>query len=219
MKRRRMQYAVIGLGRFGTSVATRLCDFGHEVMAVDISEAAVNDIAPYVTQAVQADAATDGILVELGIREVDAAIVCIGASSRSSIMVTVLCKEAGVPMVIAKAEDDLHARILRKVGADRVVFPERDMGERLARSLDAPNILDTMELPSDYRIAEMAVPQMWCGKTLEEISVRRKYGLTIIGIHRSREFIASPGAEVFLYAGDSLVVLGKQKDIESAEGE
>lgn len=215
MKKQRKQYVVIGLGRFGRSVASNLSTLGHEVLAVDSSEDNVEAVAPYVTQAVQADATDEDALRELGISSFDAAIVCIGANSRDSILVTVLCKELGVPQVIVKAEDDLHAKILRKVGADRVVFPEQDMGLRVAKSLDAPGILDMMELAADYRIAEIIVPEVWQGKTLMEIHVRRHYGLAVIGIRRGAEFLASPGAEARLHEGDILLVLGKQGDIDA----
>ncbi len=215
MKKQKKQYIVIGLGRFGLSVAMHLSDMGHEVLAVDSSEDSVERITPYVTQAVQADATDEDTLREMGIASFDAAIVCIGSSSRDSILVTVLCKEAGVPQVIAKAEDELHAKILRKVGADRVVFPEQDMGQRVAKSLDSPGILDMMELAADYRIAEVIVPADWCEKTLVEIHVRRNYGLAVIGIRRGKDFLASPGADARLHEGDVLLVLGKQGDIEA----
>lgn len=215
MKRQRKQYVVIGLGRFGTSVAMHLGALGHEVLAVDSDEAHVERVAPFVTQAVQANATDEESLRELGVSAFDAAVVCIGANSRDSILVTVLCKEAGVPQVIAKAEDELHAKILRKVGADRVVFPEQDMGQRVARSLDAPGILDMMDLAADYRIAEIASPAAWWGKTLVDVHVRRNYGISIIGIRRGKEFIASPGADARLHEGDVLLVLGKQGDIDA----
>lgn len=215
MKKQKRQYMVIGLGRFGCSVAVNLGAMGHEVLAVDSSESNVEHVAPYVTQAVQADATDEDTLRELGASSFDAAIVCIGANSRDSILVTVLCKEMGVPQVIVKAEDELHAKILRKVGADRVVFPEQDMGQRVAKTLDAPGILDMMELAADYRIAEILVPEGWCGKTLVDIHVRRNYGLAIIGIRRGKEFIASPGAEARLHEGDVLLVMGKQGDIDA----
>ncbi|MGN0753459.1 MAG: potassium channel family protein [Aristaeellaceae bacterium] len=215
MKKQKKQFIVIGLGRFGRSVATSLVQLGHEVLAVDSQEENVERVTPYVTQAVQADATDEDTLHELGISDFDAAVICIGSSSRDSILVTVLCKEAGVPMVIAKAEDELHAKILRKVGADQVVFPEQDMGQRVARSLDAPGILDMMELAADYRIAEISTPDDWCDKTLMELRVRPKYGLFIVGIRRGKEFIASPGAESRLHVGDVLLVMGKQGDIDA----
>ena len=215
MKNRKKQFAVLGLGRFGASVAMHLTRMGHEVLAVDSDEMLVAALAPHVTQAIQADATDEAALAEMEIGSFDAAVVAIGTNSRASILVTVLCKEAGVPLVIAKAEDELHAKVLRKVGADRVVFPERDMGQRVARTLDAPNIIDLIELSGEHRIAEIIAPEKWCGRTLMDINVRRDYGLTVIGIRRDERFIASPGADAVLRNGDILLVLGRTKEIEA----
>lgn len=215
MKSRKRQYAVLGLGRFGASVAMHLSRMGHEVLAVDSDEALVAALAPHVTQAIQADATDEAALRELEISSFDAAVVAIGTNARASILVTVLCKEAGVPLVIAKAVDELHAKVLRKVGADRVVFPERDMGQRVARTLDSPNIVDLMELSGEHRIAEVIAPQAWCGRTLQEVNVRRDYGLTVIGIRRGERFIASPGADMALQRDDILLVLGRSTEIEA----
>lgn len=213
--RKRKQFIVLGLGRFGASVAMHLSSMGHEVLAVDRSDTLVHAAAPHVTQAVQADATDETALAELELSSFDAAVVAIGTNTRDSILVTVLCKEAGVPLVIAKAVDELHAKVLRKVGADRVVFPERDMGQRVARSLDSPNILDLIELSGDYRIAELLTPDKWCGRTLADVNVRRDYGLSVVGIRRGGMFLASPGADMALQAGDILLVLGKSRDIDA----
>lgn len=214
MKSRRKQYAVLGLGRFGASVAQSLAQAGHEVLAVDNDETLVSLLAPCVTQAVQADATDEGVLRQLSLESFDAAVVAIGTNTRDSILVTVLCKEAGVPLVIAKAVDELHAKVLRKVGADRVVFPERDMGQRVARTMDAPNIVELIELSGEHRVAEVLVPRIWCGRTLQDVNVRREYGLSVIGIRRKEEFIASPGADAKLQTGDVLLVLGRTKEID-----
>lgn len=217
MRKKKKQFIVLGLGRFGMSLARHLHDLGHEVLAVDSNERLVNDAAAHVTQAIQADATDEASLRQLGVGGFDAAVVAIGSNIRDSILITVLCKEAGVPLVIAKAVDELHAKVLRKVGADRVVFPERDMGQRVARTLDTPNILELMELSGDYRIAELLAPEKWCGRTLMDVNVRRDYGLSVIGIRRGDTFMASPGADVRLDAGDILLVLGRTKDIEAAD--
>ena len=143
------QFLVLGLGRFGASLAKTLCDLGQEVLAVDADEELVNNIAPYVTQAMQLDATDETLLASLGVKNFDAAIVSIGQNTRDSILVCVLLKELGVPYLVAKANDDLHAKVLRKIGADRVIFPERDMGARLARSIITPNVLELMNLSDD----------------------------------------------------------------------
>ena len=217
MKNMRKQYIVLGLGRFGASVACHLGERGHEVLAVDSNEDLVSAVAPFVTQAIQADATDESVLNELDLASFDAAVVAIGTNVRDSILVSVLCKEAGIPLVIAKAVDDLHAKVLRKIGVDRIVFPERDMGLRVARSLDAPNIIDLMELSGDYQIAEILTPEKWRGRTMLDVNVRRNYGLTILGVRRGEQFIPSPDAEWVFCEGDILLVMGKTKDIERVD--
>jgi len=211
------QFLVLGLGRFGTSVARTLCELGHEVLAVDADEALVNDVAPYVTQALQLDATDETALSELDVRNFDAAIVSIGQNTRDSILICVLLKELGAPYVIAKANDDLHAKVLKKIGADRVVFPERDMGARLARSILTPNMLDLMNLSDDYQIAEIRLPDSWAGHSIIDVNVRRRYGLNILAIHRNGRFLASPAPDLPFEAEDTLLVLGTKNDIERLE--
>ena len=217
MKKQKQSFVVLGLGRFGSSVARSLCELGHEVLAVDRDEKLVEAIAPDVTQAVQANAVDEDALAELGVQNFDAAIVAIGTDIRASILATVLLKEAGVPKVLAKAVDDLHARVLYKVGADRVIFPERDMGQRVARSLVAPNILDLMALSDDDQIAELTLPTNWAGKTIVELNIRRNFGVSVLGIHRGGKFLTSPGAETMLMAGDVLLVMGKKEALSAVQ--
>lgn len=208
------QFLVLGLGRFGASLAKTLCELGQEVLAIDSDEELVNDIAPYVTQAMQLDATDEALLATLGVKNFDAAIVSIGQNTRDSILVSVLLKELGVPYLVAKANDDLHAKVLRKIGADRVIFPERDMGARLARSIIAPNVLELMNLSDDYQIMEIRVPERWVGDTIIGVNVRRKYGVNILAIHRSERFLVSPAADLSFVSGDTLLVMGKREDIE-----
>lgn len=215
-KKSKKQFLVLGLGRFGSSLAQNLCAMGYEVMAVDRDSELVQANAPHVTQAVQADATDEEALEALGVHNFDVAVVAIG-NIRDSILVTVLCKEAGIGQVMAKAVDDLHAKVLRKVGADRVVFPERDMGMRMAKALVTPSILDMMALADGYQIAEAVVPEPWCGRTLVDVNVRRNYGLSVLGIQRDGEFLAAPGADAMLTQGDVLLVLGKQESISAME--
>ena len=155
------QYLVFGLGRFGSSLARALCAQGQEALAVDSDQELVNQIAPHVTQALQLDATDEEALRSLGVKNFDAAVVAIGQNTRDSILICVLLKEMGIPYLIAKANDDLHAKVLRKIGVDRVVFPERDMGVRLARSIVTPSVLDLMELSGDYQLAEILLPDGW----------------------------------------------------------
>lgn len=208
------QYLVFGMGRFGTSLAKTLCELGQEVLAVDANEDLVANIAPYVTQAVQLDATDETLLGGLGVKNFDAAIVSIGQNTRDSILVCVLLKELGVPYLVAKANDDLHAKVLRKIGVDRVVFPERDMGQRVARSIITPNVLELMNLSDDYQIIEVRVPERWVGDTIIGVNVRRKFGVNILAIHRSDRFLVSPAPDLQFAANDTLLVMGKKEDIE-----
>lgn len=211
------QYLVLGLGRFGMSIAKTLCELGQEVLAVDSDAELVNDIAPYVTQAMQLDATNEDVLATLGVNNFDAAIVSIGQNTRDSILVCVILKELGVPYLIAKANDDLHAKVLRKIGADRVIFPERDMGARVARSILTPNVLDLMNLSDDYQIIEIRVPSKWVGNSIIGLNVRRHYGLNILAIHRQERFLVSPAPDMLFASGDTLLVMGKKEDIERLE--
>ena len=214
---RKKQYLVLGLGRFGASVAESLCSLGHEVLAVDADEGLVEDVAPHVTQAIAADATNEEVLASLEPAAFDAAIVSIGGNVRDSILIAVLLREMGAKSVIAKAADELHAKVLRKVGVDRVVFPERDMGQRLARSLATQNFLDMMELSDEYQMVEVLAPDKWHGRTLLEVNVRRHYGVSVIAIRRAEQFIASPGAEERFQAGDILLVLGTRAQLDALD--
>jgi len=217
MKEKNKQYMVLGLGRFGESVAKSLYKQGHEVLAIDSDEELVDAIAPYVTQAIRIDATDEGALQSLGVRNFDAAIVSIGQNMRDSILVCVLLKELGVPYLIAKATDELHAKVLRKVGVDRVIFPERDMGMRLAKSLLTPNVLELIDLSDDYQLVEIILPMKWAGNTIIGVDVRKKYGISILAIHRGGQFIVSPSPDTVFETGDILLVLGQKDDLDSLD--
>ena len=204
------QYLVLGLGRFGMSIAKTLCELGQEVLAVDSDAELVTDIAPYVTQAMQLDATDEDVLATLGVNNFDAAIVSIGQNTRDSILVCVILKELGVPYLIAKANDDLHAKVLRKIGADRVIFPEREMGRRVAAQYSMNNLTDYIELSDEYSIIEMPVPEPWIGRTIIGLNVRRHYGLNILAIHRQERFLVSPAPDMLFASGDTLLVMGKK---------
>ena len=211
------QFLVLGLGRFGTSVARTLCELGQEVLAVDASEELVNAIAPHVTQAIRLDATDEEALASLDVKSFDTAIVSIGENTRDSILVSVLLKEMGIPYLVAKANDDLHAKVLRKIGVDRVVFPERDMGARLARNLLTPNVLELMELTGDYQIIEIRLPSKWAGHSMIDLSVRRKYGLNVLAIHRGEHFLVSPAPDMLFETNDTVLVMGRREDIDRLE--
>lgn len=211
------QFAVLGLGRFGSSLAKTLYELGNDVLAVDEREDAVQDISESVTHAVQADATDESNLRSLGLRNFDVVVVAIGGDIQSSILVTLIVKELGVKYVVAKAQSELHAKVLYKIGADRVVLPERDMGLRVAHNLVSSNVLDFIELSSDYSIVEVAAPDGWKGKTIKELNIRRKYGLNVIAIKRNGEMNVSPQAEDTIEENDVLVVVGDNEGITRLE--
>jgi len=211
------QYLVVGLGRFGTSVARTLYNSGNDVLAIDKNEEAVNEISEHVTQAVTVNATDETSLKAMGIGNFDVAIVSIGTDVQSSIMAVLLLKELGVKYIIAKAHDDLHGKVLRKIGADRVVFAERDMGMRVAHNLVSSNILDYIELSPNYGIVETLPPKGWHGKSLNELNVRSKYGINIIALKRGKDVNVSPSANEIIGINDILVVVGGTDELEKLE--
>lgn len=212
------QFVVFGLGRFGSSLATTLAEAGYEVMAVDQSEEKVQDISTVVTQAIQADVTDMDTLKELGIRNFDVAVVAIGKDIQSSIMATLLLKELGIPYVVAKASTEEHKRVLAKLGADRIILPEHDMGKRLANNLIAGNIIDYIQLSRDYSIMEMPILEGWQDHSISELDIRAKYGINIIAVESSDgEISVTPGPNYVLKEGDLLVVVGKNKSIQELE--
>lgn len=211
------QFAVIGIGRFGSSVAKTLCALGHEVLAVDRNQDRVQEIADYVTHAVQADATEEETLKSLGIRNFDAVVVSIGDDVQSSIMIALLCKEMGVKFVVGKAHDDLHAKVLYKIGVDKVIFPERDMGLKIAHNLASTNILDYIELASDYSLIEVTAIPEWVGKSLKQLNMRSAYGLNVVAIKRGEDVLVSPKGDDVIAEGDVLVTIGRNDHIKRLE--
>lgn len=212
------QFIVIGLGSFGISVAKSLYEMGNDVLAIDKDEELVQAISGSVTHAVQADAADEGVLKSLGVKNFDVAIVTIGSDMQSSTMVTMLVKDMGVKYVIAKAHNELHARVLYRVGADRVVMPEKEMGMRVARSILSTNVLDFIELSKEYSIIEIMPIDEWFQRSLKEINMRSRYGLNVIAAKKAGEnIVVSPGADYVVEDGDVLVVCGKNDDINRFE--
>ncbi|MFZ5648589.1 MAG: potassium channel family protein [Bacillota bacterium] len=213
------QFAVMGLGRFGSSLARTLVKMGHEVLAIDSDEKKVEELADVVTHAVQADALEDFSLKSLGIRNFDVVVVAIGQDIQSNILVTLMLKELGVKKVVAKASTELHGKVLQKIGADIVVFPERDMGERVARWLVSKNIIDLINVSPDYSLVELTAPAEIVGKTLLESALRKKYGITLLAIRRGNDFIISPGAKQVIEQGDILIVIGSNDRLKDLEAE
>lgn len=212
------QFVVIGLGRFGSSVARTLYELGNDVLVIDINEDLVQDISDSVTHAVQMDATDENSLRSLGIRNFDVAVVTIGDNIQASIMVTLLIKELGVKYIIAKGNSDLHSKVLYKIGADRVILPEKDMGVRVAHNLVSSSILDYIELSEDYSIIEVQVLSKWCNKPMKDLEFRSKYGINVIAIKRNEKINLNPSAEDLIRENDVLVAIGSADDLSNLEG-
>ncbi|USK36531.1 TrkA family potassium uptake protein (plasmid) [Bacillus sp. F19] len=209
----KQQYAVIGMGRFGSSIAKKLYDAGQEVMGIDVNEKRVEDVGTIVTHGVVADTTEQETLKSIGIRNFDFVVVAIGNNMQASILTVLLLKELGVKKVIAKALDKYHGQVLEKVGADWVIFPEKDMGERVAHQLLSPNVLNFIELSKDYNLEEVIIPRSMTEKSLRELDIRAKYNLSVIAIVRNGEILISPSPDQIIHKGDILVVIGNTKNL------
>ncbi|MDF2820810.1 MAG: ktrC [Clostridiales bacterium] len=208
------EFVIFGMGKFGRSIAETLVENNCDVLVIDKNEEVIQEISDIVTHAVQADVTDVDALNSLGIRNFDAAIIAISQDMQSSIMATILCKELGVPYVLAKAQNQIHKKVLEKVGADRVVFPEREMGIRIANSLLSDNFLDFIELSPEFSIVEIGVLKDWVGKSLKELNMRSTYGLNVMAVKKGDNINITPGAEQILDETDVLVVVGANKDLQ-----
>lgn len=211
------QYAVIGLGRFGSSVATNLHKLGYEVLAIDSSEERVQEFSNEVTHVVQADTTDEETLTALGIRNFDVVVVAIGEDIQANILTTLQLKELGVPYIVTKAKNALHGKMLEKMGADRVVYPERDMGQRVAHNLVSSNIMDYIELSPNLGIVEVSIPRALIGKTLAETNLRAKFEINVVAIKRGEALIIPPLPSEKFKEDDVLVVVGGIKGIQRLE--
>lgn len=215
---KKQTFAVIGLGRFGGSVCKTLADAGQEVLAIDKYESRVNDYKDIATQAVVTDAQDEDVLRSLGIRNVDHVIVAIGEDIQASILVTLMVKEQGVKYVTAKAQNEYHAKVLEKLGVDRVVHPERDMGVRIGRSLTSKNMVDYLDLDANFKLAEILITNPeFVGKSLAEMDFRDRYGLNVIALAHSRQEMVLPSAGDVLTENDSILVAGPTRAIDKFE--
>ncbi|MHC1785957.1 MAG: TrkA family potassium uptake protein [Christensenellales bacterium] len=217
MATQKKQFVVFGIGRFGSALCRALSEMGHEVLAVDSNEEHIRAISPYVMQALQLNATDEEAMHSLGVRNFDAAVVSIGDNLRDSIMVTLMCKEMGAKYLLAKATDELHAKMLKKMGADRVVFPERDMGIRVAKTLVSPRVLDLISLTGDYTMADITAPGEWVGHTIQEIDIRKRYNVSVLVIHRAKEVLMNLTADTRIQKDDDLLLLGHRSDVERIE--
>jgi trk system potassium uptake protein TrkA len=207
-------FVILGLGRFGQSVAKTLYDLGCEVLVIDENEELIQSIYNHVTHAIIGNVTDKNVLKSAGIKNFDAAVVSTGKNLETSIIVTQILKEMGMGYILAKTQNDLHARVLTKLGADRVVFPEHDMGVRIAHNLVSTNIIDYIELSPDYSIVEINLPANWEGKTLYELDIRAKYGINIIAIKNGLQINVAPTADYVTNRNDLLVVIGLNSAID-----
>lgn len=213
------EFAVIGLGRFGGSICRELSEEGMDVLAIDTQEDKINEFKDIASHAVIADTTDEKVLKELGIRNIDHVIVAIGDNIQASILTTLMLKELGIKKITVKAQNDYHEKVLKKIGADQVVHPERDMGRRIAHSIISNNILDHLELSDDHSIVEVKAGKKMIGKTLVELDVRANYGCNIVAIKqdKTKEINVSPMASEVIDSDDILIVIGADKDISRFE--
>lgn len=215
----KQNYAIIGLGRFGGSICRTLVESGQEVLAIDSNEERVNEYMNIATHAVVGNAQDESTLRSLGIRNFDHVIVAIGGDIQASILVTLMVKEMGVPNVLAKAQNEYHAKVLERVGADRVVHPERDMGVRIAHNLVSRNILDFIELSEEFSLAEIKVSNpKFFNKSLIEVNFRQRFGLTVVAIRRADgQVVVSPPANEIVCENDNLLVIGSTVNVDNLD--
>jgi trk system potassium uptake protein TrkA len=204
-------YLVLGLGRFGTAFAKTMSDLGHDVLGVDSDPQIVQDLSEELAHVITSDVSSEDFLKSIGVSNFNAAIVAIGNDLQSSILTTALLKELGAKYIISKAQNDLHAKVLMTVGANRVVFPERDMGIRVANNLSSSNIIDSIQLSGDYSIMETSIPEKWTGKTIADLSIRTKYRVNILAVRKGEDIIISPNADYVFKEDDIISIMGRNK--------
>ncbi len=211
------QFAVIGCGQFGSSVALTLSGLGHEVMVVDTSEEIIDGIADQVAHAVVADITVDGTMRDLGIANFDVVIIGMSTSYQASIIATIAAKDLGVGTVVAKVRDMLQGRVLRKVGADKIIIPERDIGVRLAHHLTSSNTIEFIELSDEYSFIEIAVPKVWIGKSIIELGIRDTYEINVVAIKDEEGIHINPKSKYIFKDDDRILVIGMDAEILKLE--
>lgn len=211
------EFVVIGLGRFGGSIVRELIEQDADVMAIDKDTERVDEFATIATQAVVADTTDEAVLKSLGIRNFEHVIVAIGDNIQASILTTLMLKEIGVKKITVKAQNDYHAKVLSKIGADRVVHPERDMGIRIAHNMLSNNVLDYLELSDEHSIAEIQANEKLAGRTLIGLDIRARYGINIVAIKRDGKILVSPQADMEIELADVLIIIGSDADINRFE--
>jgi len=211
------EFAVIGLGRFGGSICKELMELGMEVMVIDKNEERVNEYANIVSHAVVGNSVDENVLKSLGIRNFEHVIVAIGDDIQASILTTLILKEMGVNNITVKAQNDYHEKVLKKIGADSIIHPERDMGKRIAHNIVSNNVLDYLELSDEHSIVEIKSSSRLAGHTMVDLDIRARYGITIVAIKRENDIIVSPQANEPIKEDDVLIVIGADSDINRFE--
>lgn len=209
-------FCVIGLGRFGQTLAVTLTRNGNQVMVIDENSDIINAIADTVTNAVVGDPTNEAVLRASGVKNYDCAIVCLSKNVNDSLLVTLTLKDIGVPYIVTRAISDQHKRVLEKIGVDKIIFPEQDMGEKVAYMLDKNNVMEYIEFSNDYSIVELKIPHSWIGKNLIELEVRKRYGVTIIAINNPDDAAmeVSPAPTHIFRQHDLVTLMGHNTDID-----
>lgn len=214
----RKRYAVIGLGRFGSSVAKVLTDMGQYVLAIDSNAERVDALAPVLSRVVRADATDVGTLKALRLADFDTVIVGIGDNVEASVITALNCRDVGVKHLVGKAQDEAHGRVLERIGVDKVVYPQRDMGIRVAHNISAGGVIDFVRLSEKYGMAELVAPEPLVGKTLQGLDMPQQYGLNVMAIKRGKRLIVSPRADEQVTKDDVLLVIGDAQGLHRLQG-
>ena len=211
--KQKRQFIVIGLGRFGQAIAQTLCQDGEEVLGVDRRMDLVEDMKDVLTRAVQLDAMDRDALAALGVQDFDTAFVTMGSDIRASGTIVLLLKELGAKKIVAKAHDEFHGRMLEKLGADQVLFPERDMGRRIAHNMVSGNIIDYLELSPDYSMVEIRPKSDWIGRSLKQLALRSSMGINIVAIRNGEALNAVPGPDDVIREGGVLLIIAREETL------
>ncbi|MGB4614371.1 MAG: TrkA family potassium uptake protein [Erysipelotrichaceae bacterium] len=213
---KRKSFAVLGLGVFGSTIAKRLSSYDYDVIAIDSDMSCIDILSDFVSIAIQADITDINQLKSAGVSDVDCAIVATGSHLENSIIAVMNLKELGTPYIVAKAKNKRYMKILEKIGADRVILPEKEMGERVAKQLVSSNIIDLIDIDDEYSVIEIVAPKYWINKSLIDLNLRSKYGINILGVRKSpsTRLSISPSANYIIEANDILLVIAEKNKFE-----
>lgn len=210
---KRKTIGIIGLGRFGGTLAKQVAALGHEVVGIDIEETLVQKLAPYLTHSIVGDFSDEDTIRQLNLQELDVVVIAIGDNLKAKLLSAMVLKELHTPYIVAKASTTMESKLLERVGADLIIFPEMDMAERVAQMLTRENIVDYFQLSQDIGLVEMGIPQFMVGHTLVELDIRKHYNVNIVAVKRDKNVIAPPNPNNLLQDDDMLIVIGRNEDI------